>query len=124
MAKRRRSSPDSTSTSSETRMVNFAEDLGRLLGTAQAKASTWLSQRQQIAKQLTQVRDTAERLLGELTSSGAKVAAGVRRGARKAAGPGGPRRRRRMSAETRKRLSEAAKRRWAERRAKAGRKSK
>ena len=116
MAKRR--------TSSEIRMINFAEDLGRLLGTAQAKASTWLNQRQQIAKQLTQVRDTAERLLGELTSSGAKVAAGVRRGARKAAGSRPPRRRRRMSAETRKRLSEAAKRRWAARRATTGGKSK
>jgi hypothetical protein len=123
MAKRRRSGPDSAGTSSETRMINFAEDLGRLLGTAQAKASTWLNQRQQIAKQLTQVRDTAERLLGELTSSGAKVAAGVRRGARQAAGSRQPRPRRRMSAETRKRLSEAAKKRWAARRAATGGKS-
>jgi hypothetical protein len=123
MAKKRRGNPVGTSTSSETRMINFAEDLGRLLGTAQAKASTWLNQRQQIAKQLTQVRDTAERLLGELTSSGAKVAAGVRRGARQAAGSRQPRPRRRMSAETRKRLSEAAKKRWAARRAATGGKS-
>ena len=31
----------------------FAEDLGRLLGTAQAKARYWLGQRQEIVKRLT-----------------------------------------------------------------------
>jgi hypothetical protein len=110
-------------TPTDTRMMNFAEDLGRILGTTQAKASAWLGQRQQIAKQLTQVRDTAERLLGELTGSGAKLAATVRR-ARKTAAAGPRPKRRRMSAEARRKISEAAKRRWAAvRAAKKGRTS-
>jgi hypothetical protein len=101
-----------------TRMVNFAEDLGRILGTTQAKASAWLGQRQQIARQLTQVRDTAERLLADLTGGGARLAATVRR-ARKTGARKGPARRR-LSPEARKRISEAAKRRWAAVRAKKG----
>lgn len=102
----------------ETRMITFAEDLGRILGTTQAKAAAWLTQRHQIAKQLTQVRDTAERLLSELTGGAAKAAATVRR-ARKTA-VGGRRGRRRVSAEARRKMSEAAKRRWAERKSKGG----
>jgi hypothetical protein len=43
----------------EEKIEGFAEDLGRLLGTAQAKASSWLEQRKNIADQLTQIRDTA-----------------------------------------------------------------
>jgi hypothetical protein len=98
-------------------MLSFAEDLGRILGTTQAKASAWLNQRQHIAKQLTQVRDTAERLLSELTGGGARFAATVRR-ARKTAGRRRATGRRRISAEARRKMSEAAKRRWAERKAK------
>jgi hypothetical protein len=92
-------------------MLNFAEDLGRILGTTQAKASAWLNQRQHIAKQLGQVRDTAERLLSELTGSTGKVSA-PRQRARKATTAKRPRRRR-MSAEARRKISEAAKKRWA-----------
>jgi hypothetical protein len=99
-------------------MITFAEDLGRILGTTQAKATEWLNQRQDIAKQLTQVRDTAERLLSELRSSGAKLAATVRRG-RKTTSSERPARTR-ISAEARKRMSEAAKKRWAEIKAKRG----
>lgn len=105
-------------TPTETRMMNFAEDLGRILGTAQAKATQWLQQRQDIAKQLTQVRDTAERLLAELTGGGAKLAATVRRARKGSVSAAGKPRRRRMSAEARKRISEAAKKRWAEVKAK------
>ena len=46
---------------------SFAEDLGRLLGTARAKAESWLGQRQNVAKQLEQIRDTAAGLLSQLT---------------------------------------------------------
>jgi len=99
-------------------MITFAEDLGRILGTTQAKATEWLNQRQDIAKRLTQVRDTAERLLAELTGGGAKLRATVRR-ARKTAASRKPRRRR-ISAEGRRRISEAAKKRWAEIKAKRG----
>ena len=93
----------------------FAEDLGRLLGSAQAKAQGWIGQRQTIAKQLQQIRDTASSLLSELTGA----AAAGRRGGRRAAGAAQSvagdvvRRKRKLSAKARKAISDAQKRRWA-----------
>jgi hypothetical protein len=52
----------------------FAEDLGRFLGTAEAKATSWLNQRKAILAQLTAVRDKASRLIHELTGGGARMA--------------------------------------------------
>src|SRR5262245_34817132 len=52
-----------SSQSTEHKIKEFAEDLGKLLGHAQTKAEGWLSQRQQIVKHLEAVRDTATRLL-------------------------------------------------------------
>ena len=94
----------------------FAEDLGKLLGTAQAKAHGWLSQRQDIIKHLTGVRDTATKLLTDL---GHQAERAVRRGRpAKAAGsfapaPQSKRKRRKMSAAARKLISQAQKKRWA-----------
>jgi hypothetical protein len=39
-------------TPAESKAEAFAEDLGRLLGTAERKASEWLSQRRSVAAQL------------------------------------------------------------------------
>ena len=50
----------------ETQIEAFAEDLGRLLGSARAKADNWLGQRRQIVKHLTDIRDTASHLLTQL----------------------------------------------------------
>src|SRR5262245_51046208 len=92
----------------------FAEDLGKLLGTAQSKAQGWLSQRQTIVKHLEGVRDTATDLLNQL---GARAA----RGYRAAANVNGASRRRTMSAAAREKIAAAQRRRWAKyRRAKAG----
>src|SRR5262245_38956998 len=96
----------------------FAEDLGRLLGTAQSKAEGWLGQRHLIAKQLEQIRDTASGLLSQLTG-------GVRAGRRAARSAGKVRvvRKRNLSPAARKAISDAQKRRWAAvRAAKASRK--
>jgi hypothetical protein len=106
------------------RIEGFAEDLGKLLGTARRKAEGWLSQRQAIAKHLSEVRDTASGLLAQLGHEAAvarrrgrravkAVAAGMRK-----RGPGRPKgsgrkKKRTMSAEARKRISEAQKKRWA-----------
>ena len=97
----------------------FAEDLGRLLGTAQAKAQGWLGQRQNVAKQLEQIRDTAASLLTQLGD------VTIRRRGRKR-GPGRPRKapgpratasganpRRQLSAKARAAISRAQKKRWA-----------
>ncbi len=110
-------------------MVDFAEDLGRLLGTAQAKASNWLNERKSVIEELTQLRDTASQLLGELTGSAASPGSsrgGARRGrppgsqngrattrTARSSGKGG---RRQMSAAARKEVSERMRRYWAERR--------
>src|SRR6476660_5540475 len=69
-------------------LVDFAEDLGRLLGTAQAKASSWLEQRKNIADQLTQIRDTANDYLQRLSGEASNVVAAVRRGRRRGRPPG------------------------------------
>ncbi len=70
----------------EETLVDLAEDLGKLLGTAQSRMSTWLGERQQIATQLVQIRDTANAYLRDLTAGGATLAAAVERGRRGAPG--------------------------------------
>jgi len=111
----------------------FAEELGRLLGVAQAKADDWLGQRKAIAKTLEGIRDTADRLLQQLGHADRSV---QRRG--RAAGPGGlsspldisaasegsesSRTRRVMSAEARDRIRQAQHKRWAKHRAAAKKK--
>lgn len=122
MAKRgRRPSGESASTNSTvrgatSRMEGFAEDLGRLLGTARAKAESWLGQRQNVAKQLEQIRDTASGLLNQLTG----VPERRRRGRAKTPQPVVPmgtlpekRPRRKLSAKARAAISRAQKLRWA-----------
>jgi len=125
MAKRTRDAGSaSTRSKSQHRIEAFADDLGRLLGTARAKAEGWLGQREAIAKHLADIRDTATGLLAQLTGgklSGAP-ANGRRRRSRTSAGPSGAqkirkRRRRRLSAEARERIAEAQRRRWAKHKA-------
>src|SRR5580765_7384039 len=112
-----------TASSSEQKIEAFAEDLGRILGTARAKADSWLGQRQAIVKQLTQLRDEASSLLSQL---GHQAAAAGQRGRRVAhafaegyqkRGPGRPKgfgkKKRTMSATARAAISRAQKKRWA-----------
>jgi hypothetical protein len=110
MAKRTKTS------ATEHKIEDFAEDLGNMLGTARAKAEGWLSQRQAIVKHLTELRDTATRLLTDLGQEAQKA---VRRGQAAASGrkpgrpPGSGKKKRTMSADARRRISEAQKKRWA-----------
>jgi hypothetical protein len=115
MAKPRRGTARPTA-----RIERFGEDLGRLLGTAQAKAKHWLGQRQEIVKHLSDIRDTASRLLADL-GSGRRGGGGRRGRALTSEAAMGPvrRKRRRLSAAARKAISDAQKRRWAAVRAKA-----
>jgi hypothetical protein len=115
----------------EHRIEDFAEDLGRMLGTARTKAEGWLGQRQAIVKNLTQLRDEATKLLADL---GHEAAVAGRRGQRavstvlarakrgrpvgsKNAATAAPRKKRKLSAKARKAMSDAQKQRWAKRRA-------
>ena len=118
---------------------DFAADLGKFLGGVQSKASSWLDQRKAIADQLTQIRDTANQYLQQLSGAGANLAGAVarrgrppgsgqaRRGpARPAASPnaapeavrktGGRRKGFKMSAEARAKIAAAQKKRWARQR--------
>jgi hypothetical protein len=101
-------------------LADFAEDLGRLLGQTERKASEWLGQRQAVATQLAAIRDKASELLGQLGLEGARNRQG--RSARQAAGArttktGARKRKRKLSKETRLKMAEAARRRWAARKA-------
>jgi hypothetical protein len=66
----------------EKKLMDLAENLGRLVGTAEQKATTLLGGREEIARQLTQIRDTCNSYLQELSSGGAAFADAVRRGRR------------------------------------------
>ena len=100
----------------ENKIEGFAEDLGRLLGSAQLKAEGWLGQRTQIAKSLVGIRDTAAKLLSDLGHEAERV---VRAGRRKkevvqfAPQPKSKLQRRKLSARARKAISDAQKARWA-----------
>ena len=115
--------------SSSGKLEEFAEDLGRMLGTARSKADSWLGQRQAIVKQLTQLRDEASKLLSQLGHGAERV---IRRGRPAGSGnvakrgpgrPKGSRRggRRKMSAAARAKISAAQKLRWAKQKAAAAR---
>jgi hypothetical protein len=115
-----------TDTSTGHKIEEFAEDLGKLLGTARAKAEGWLGQRQAIAKHLEGIRDTANHLLQQLLGTGGAGAPTVGGGREDSVGsghrgPGRPkgsgRKRRQMSAEARAKIAAAQKARWAKIRA-------
>ena len=71
----------------EEKLMNLAENLGRLVGSAEHKATTLLGGREEIARQLTEIRDTCNSYLKELTSGGAAFADAVRRGRRETKPP-------------------------------------
>ena len=104
----------------ESKIEDFADELGRLLGSAQAKAEGWLGQRTQIAKSLEGIRDTAAKLLTDLGHRAQRIARKGRLAGSKSVakrGPGRPapiaRKRRKMSAKARAAISAAQKARWA-----------
>jgi hypothetical protein len=56
----------------EERVLAFAEHLGRIAGTVQAKAEGWMD-RDALTKQIASVRDGAAELLGQLASGTTKA---------------------------------------------------
>jgi hypothetical protein len=67
----------STVDSMEQKMLAFAEQLGRIVGTVQAKAEGWLD-RDALNAQISTVRDSASALLDQLGGGTSKAAAGSR----------------------------------------------
>ena len=140
MAKRQRrgTATSATETGLEATVVNFAEDLGRILGTAQRKAEDWMNQRQAITEQLTQIRDTATKYLSQLAGGTVGAVNRQRRGRPRmdsmggdvaapsgatpeTSGGGRKRKRRGMSAAQRKAVGERMRKYWAARRKAEGR---
>lgn len=58
-------------------IIDWAEDLGKLLGTAEVRAKGWLQQRQDVAETLKKIRATADRLLTELEGTAHRAAVSV-----------------------------------------------
>jgi hypothetical protein len=117
---------ESTIEAAESKIEEFAEDLGRLLGNARSKAEGWIGQRKAISEHLAGIRDTASGLLAQLgISDGASAAPKVKRGRPRAkaatvvASPAPAptvtegKKPRTMSPEARARISAAQKKRWA-----------
>jgi hypothetical protein len=111
---------------------SVAEGLGKFLGEAEAQWNTWRGQREQIVKNLEEIRDRATRMLQEAGVPLAAATTAVRRGRPagtgtgrrgRPPGSGGARKsvkgagKRTMSAETRQKMAAAAKARWEKRRA-------
>jgi ElaB/YqjD/DUF883 family membrane-anchored ribosome-binding protein len=125
MAKRVETEEPTVTEAAVEKIEGFAEDLSHLLSQARDKAHNWISQRQAIVDHLTELRDTASKLLTDLghqaTEQVAKVT-GKRRGRlpmqKKAAPTPEETRKRVMSPEARQRISDAQKARWAAARAK------
>jgi hypothetical protein len=120
---------ESTLTAAEHKLEDFVEDMGQVLSAVRTRAEGWLSERQRITKTLSDIRDTATGLLRELGHQAEVAVQRVRgrrgrrrRGARAAtaaaSGRSTSRKRRVFSAETRARMAEAQRKRWAAARAK------
>jgi hypothetical protein len=60
----------------EPRLVAFAEELGRVVGTLQAKAEGWMN-REALTTQIARVRDGAAELLEQLAAGATKPSASV-----------------------------------------------
>ena len=70
----------------EQRLLAFAEQLGRIVGTVQAKTEGWLD-RDALNKQITGVRDSATELLEQLKTTVTSAASGGNSAAADTAGP-------------------------------------
>jgi hypothetical protein len=71
------SNPEAGSDAMEQRVLAFAEQLGRVVGTVQAKTEGWMD-RDALNEQIAAVRDSASELLEQLKTTASKVTDGVR----------------------------------------------
>jgi hypothetical protein len=76
-------SVEGTTTAADVTLETFAEDLGRMIGSAQNKAANWLQQRDSLVKHLENVRDSASQLLTQLGHTASETLQTVRRGRRR-----------------------------------------
>ncbi len=79
------SSAANTDDAMEQRVMAFAEEVGRIVGTVQARTEGWMD-RDALNRQIVGVRDSATALLEEMKAGVARVTGGEAEGARKVAG--------------------------------------
>jgi hypothetical protein len=104
----KKTTTQAAATAAGQKIEEFAEDLGRVFGSAESKAAAWMNQRTTILEQLQAVRDKASGLIASLT--GGNTAAG--RGRARGRGKKG-KRTVKLSAAGRAAISAAQKLRWA-----------
>jgi hypothetical protein len=75
-----------TSDAMEQRVVAFAEQLGRIVGTVQARAEGWMD-REALNQQIASVRDSAAELLDQLADGVTNAAKAAKKAATTAAAP-------------------------------------
>ena len=95
--------------STEKKFLAFAEDLGRVLGSAEARANAWMDQRKTVVKVLAGVRAKADDLIRSLGGESPMPW----RKSKNAAAKTTKRAKRKLSAAGRKAISDAQKARWA-----------
>ena len=78
--------PTLTADVMEQRVVAFAEQLGRIVGTVQARAEGWMD-RETLNKQIASVRDSASELLDQLKTTVTKAATATKASPAAAATP-------------------------------------
>jgi hypothetical protein len=69
----------------EQRVLDVAEGMGRLLGEAEARLQSWINQREQVVKDLLEIRDRASSLLDKAGYQAQEVVTEVRRQGKAAA---------------------------------------
>ena len=100
-------------TPAEQRVEERTDDMAQMLDAARARAEGWLSQKHHIKRHLEGIRDTASTLLEQMGHSPAGRPANVRQVTLVTGQSNNLRNPRAMSAEARKRISEAQRKRWA-----------
>lgn len=103
---------------------HFAEEMDRLMSSAERTVHEWLEQRNTVEQRLTHIRDTANALLRRLGAdaasgdmrSGTGNGPGGRGTSRRGRPPGSRKKKRTMSAEARARIGAAQRARWARQR--------
>jgi hypothetical protein len=100
----------------EKKIIDYAEDLGRLLGSVRARVDEWKGERDKLVQQLSIIVQDAQSLLVDLGHDAGREVRHLKTVARDVAAdiPGKVQQVRRVSAQARAKMAEAQRRRWAE----------
>ena len=100
----------------EKKIIDYAEDLGRILGSVRARVDAWKGEREQLVQQLSTVVRDAQALLVDLGHDAGREVRHLKTAVRDVAAdiPSKVQQVRRVSAQARAKMADAQRRRWAE----------